>query len=180
MLWNMSTVADRRRQAFLDWMSATDTNVYQVAKRSGVAYTTLKHFEHGRTKSLRGQAEAEIANAYGLPVEGIFGPAHETESLDMDPNNVRAWRLYRDMSLEETAAALGTTVQVLDLLEEGRIPASPKWLRRLSPVLRVRPGWLLDFAPADLPQDVLEIFAQIPEEDQGQALKVLETFKRTG
>lgn len=170
--------ADQRRQAFLDWMAATGGNVYQVAKRSGVAYTTLKHYEHGRTKSLRGQAEAQIANAYGLPVEAIFGPGDDL--AEPEPNNVRAWREHAGLSLEQVAGAMGATPHVLRLLEEGRITLSPKWLRRLEPVLGARAGWILDFTPADLPRDVLEIFAEIPAERQDQALAILDTFRRAG
>ena len=39
---------------------------------------------------------------------------------------------------------------------------------------------LLDHDPNDLPTSVLETWAAIAAEDQPQALKVLESFKRTG
>lgn len=178
-----STLADQRRAAFLAWMQEQQTNAYRVAKISGVPYTTLKSYERGPTRSLQGQAEAKIARAFNTTVEDIFGASDAVDGLEApetEPNNLRAWREHQRLSVEDLAAAAETTPQIITDLEEGRITLSAKWLRRLSPVLRVRAGWILDFNPDQLPRDVLEIFAQIPEENQDQALRVLETFRRTG
>lgn len=174
------TLADQRRASFLAWMQEQETNAYRVAKLSGVPYTTLKSYERGPTRSLQGQAEAKIARAFNTTVEDIFGAAEMGEVGEIEPNNLRAWREHQRLTVEALAAGADTTSQIITDLEEGRITLSSKWLRRLSPVLRVRPGWILDFDPAELPRDVLEIFAQIPEENQDQALRVLETFRRTG
>lgn len=175
----MVTTAEIRRLAFLDWMRSNGLNPFQVAKASGVPYTTLDSYKRGDTQSLKGSTEVRIANAYDLPVEAIFGSSDDAGS-SIEPNNVRAWREHAGLSMRQVADALGTTTNVIELLEEGRITLSPKWLRRLSPVLRVRPGWILDYAPDQLPRDVLEIFAEIPAERQDQALSILETFRRTG
>lgn len=173
-----TTLAEQRRAAFRAWMQQEGTNAYRLAKISGVPYTTLKSYERGPTRSLQGQAEAKIARAHNTTVEAIFGEAEGDEVADGESNNVRAWRLHQGLTIEQLAEGADTTVEIMTQLEEGRLPLSPKWLRRISPVLRVRPGWILDYAPDDLPRDVLEIFAQIPEESQDQALKVLETFRR--
>lgn len=173
-----ATLAEQRRAAFLAWLEEEGTNAYRVARISGVPYTTIKSYERGPTRSLQGQAEAKIARAHNTTVEAIFGTVEGDEVGSTESNNVRAWRLHQGLSIEQLADGADTTPEILTQLEDGLLPLSPKWLRRLSPVLQVRPGWILDYAPEDLPRDVLEIFAQIPEDQQEQALKVLATFRR--
>lgn len=90
-------------------------------------------------------------------------------------NNLRAWREFRELTQEELAAKVGTTAAVISLLENGQRGLSANWLRRFAPHLQVSPGFLLDHAPGDLTTDMLEIWASVPEEDQG---KVIATLKR--
>lgn len=175
----MTTSDEIRRLAFMDWIRSTGTNLFQVARKSGVPYSTLDSYKRGDTASLKGSTEVKIAQAYDLPVEVIFGHAEEIID-DIEPNHVRAWREHQGVSLKQLADGLGTTTSVVELLEQGRLTLSPKWLRRLSDVLKVRAGWILEYAPAELPRDVLDIFAQIPQDQQDHALQVLETFRRTG
>jgi len=99
---------------------------------------------------------------------------------DSDPNFLRDWRLFRRMTQDELAAAVDTTAAVISLLETGQRQLSAKWLRRLAPALRTTPGFLLDHHPEDLASDVLEIWAAIPDADRPQAMRILETFRRTG
>lgn len=98
----------------------------------------------------------------------------------MEHNHLRAWRKFRHMTLDEVAAEIGSTKAVVQQLEVGRMSLSHKWLIKLAPVLGTTPGMLLDHDPNDLPTSVLETWAAIPAEDQAQALRVLESFKRTG
>jgi transcriptional regulator with XRE-family HTH domain len=98
----------------------------------------------------------------------------------MEHNHIRAWRKFRNMTLDELAAAVGSTKATVQQLEVGRMTLSHKWLLKFAPVLGTTPGMLLDHDPNDLPTSVLETWAAIPEESQPQALKVLESFKRTG
>lgn len=82
------------------------------------------------------------------------------------------------MTQDELAAAVETSKSVISDLERGNLQLSPKWLRRLAPVLKTQPGHILDHDPADLDNDVLEIWASI--KDKEQALLVLKSFARTG
>lgn len=173
-----STLAEQRRAAFLAWMQQEGTNSYRVAKISGVPYTTLKSYERGPTQSLRGSAEAQIARSHDTTVEAIFGTTLGEEAGQPEQNNIRAWRLHQGLSIEEVAEGAESTVEILTQLEEGLLPLTPKWLRRLEPVLGVKAGWILDYAPDAIPNDIVELWAKIPEDRQDQAIKVLETFKR--
>ncbi|WP_312595452.1 helix-turn-helix transcriptional regulator [Brevundimonas sp.] len=98
----------------------------------------------------------------------------------MENNYLRAWRKFRHMTLDEVADAIGSTKATVQQLEVGRMSLSHKWLLKIAPVLGTTPGMLLDHDPNDLPTSVLETWAAIAAEDQPQALKVLESFKRTG
>jgi transcriptional regulator with XRE-family HTH domain len=93
-------------------------------------------------------------------------------------NFLRAWREYRHMTQAQLAEAVDTTGAVISLLESGQRGLSDKWLRRLAPVLDTRPGHLLEVDPNDVSGDVLEIWADIPEESREQARDVLKTFRR--
>lgn len=104
-------------------------------------------------------------------------PAH---NVWMEHNYLRAWRKFRHMTLDEVADAIGSTKATVQQLEVGRMSLSHKWLLKIAPVLGTTPGMLLDHDPNDLPTSVLETWAAIAAEDQPQALKVLESFKRTG
>jgi transcriptional regulator with XRE-family HTH domain len=94
------------------------------------------------------------------------------------PNHLRAWREFRQMTQEQLADAVGTTPAVISLLETGNRQLSLKWLQRFAKPLRTSPGFILDHDPNDLPTDILEIWATIPEETQPQALQILRTFAR--
>jgi transcriptional regulator with XRE-family HTH domain len=96
---------------------------------------------------------------------------------DPERNFLRAWREHRGFTQARLAEAIGTTGAVISLLEAGERRLSDKWLLRLAPVLGTRPGHLLEFDPADASSDILEIWADIPEESRDQARSVLETFR---
>lgn len=97
-----------------------------------------------------------------------------------EPNHLKAWREFRHMTQDELAEAAETTGSVISLLESGGRKLSPKWLRRLAPVLNTQPGYLLDHDPNDLPTEILDTWASIPEADRPRALEMLKVFKRTG
>jgi transcriptional regulator with XRE-family HTH domain len=92
-------------------------------------------------------------------------------------NFLRAWREHRRMTQAKLAEAVGTTGAVISLLESGDRGLSDKWLRLLAPVLGTRPGHLLEVDPADVSTDILDIWAEIPEERRQQARNVLATFR---
>lgn len=97
-----------------------------------------------------------------------------------DTNHLAAWRTFRHMTQAELAEKVDTTKAVISNLETGARGLSDKWLRRLAPALGTTPGMLLDHDPNDLPTNVLETWAAIPDEQRDQALKVLQSFMRTG
>jgi transcriptional regulator with XRE-family HTH domain len=81
------------------------------------------------------------------------------------------------MTQAKLAEAIGTTGAVISLLESGDRGLSDKWLRKLAPALDTRPGHLLEVDPNDVPTDVLDVWARIPEEGRKQAREVLKTFQ---
>jgi len=94
------------------------------------------------------------------------------------PNHLRAWRLHRRLTQEALAEKIGTTKAVIGNLENGDRGLSDKWLRRLAPPLGTTPGHLLDHDPNDLATDILDIWAEVPEERRSLAREVLEQFAR--
>lgn len=96
------------------------------------------------------------------------------------PNHVRAWREFRHLTQEELAEAVGCSPATIGHIETGARRLSDKWARPIADALNTTPGYLLDHNPNDLPTSILDIWASIPDEAKPQALKVLESFKRTG
>lgn len=91
-------------------------------------------------------------------------------------NHLQAWREFRRMTQTALAEAIGTTPAVISLLESGARSLSPKWLRRIAPVLRTTPGMLLDHDPHELDDYVIEVWASIPDDQKATALAVLQQF----
>jgi transcriptional regulator with XRE-family HTH domain len=93
-------------------------------------------------------------------------------------NHLRAWRLFRHLSQEQLAEIVGTTGNVISLLESGDRGLSDKWLRRLAPALSTRPGFLLEFDPNSVELNFLQAASEIPPENRDQAIVILKTFTR--
>lgn len=93
---------------------------------------------------------------------------------------LREWREYRRLTQEQLAGMVTppTTASVISLLESGDRGLSNKWLTRLAPALRTKKGFILDMNPFEVATSILEIWAEIPEDEQPQAKTILETFKR--
>jgi DNA-binding XRE family transcriptional regulator len=51
------------------------------------------------------------------------------------PNHLKAWRLFRKLTQEQLAGAVGTTQHQIAFLENGDRALSAKWLRRLAPAV---------------------------------------------
>lgn len=94
-------------------------------------------------------------------------------------NYLKAWREHRQMTQEQLALAVNTTPAVISLLESGKRGLSPKWLWRLAPVLKTRPGTLLEHSPETLDSQVMEVWTTIPETSKPQAMRVLKQFQET-
>jgi transcriptional regulator with XRE-family HTH domain len=111
----------------------------------------------------------------------VRGLSYLYDVEDRAPNNLRAWRKFNRMTQQELADALGTAKSVISDLERGVVQLNDKWLRRLAPVLKTQPGHILDYDPAELDSDIIDIWAHIPEDSRSQAAAVLRTFdRRTG
>lgn len=96
------------------------------------------------------------------------------------PNHLRAWRKFNKMTQQQLADAVSTTKSVISDLERGVVQLNDKWLRRLAPVLKTTPGWLLDHDPEDLGNDLIDAWSDVPEQFRPQAIAVLRTFAKTG
>lgn len=100
------------------------------------------------------------------------------EDKNGGPNYLRAWREFMRMTQEELAAACDppTTGSVISLLEEGERGLSLKWLRRLAPALKTRPGFLADFNPNDVDTRTLEMISRLDAGQKEQVGKIIATF----
>ena len=96
------------------------------------------------------------------------------------PHYLREWRKHAGLTQEQLAEAIGTSKSQISERERYNLQLSPKWLRRLAPVLKVQPGHILDHDPEDLDTDIIDIWTRIPERDRVQAARVLRSFTRTG
>lgn len=99
---------------------------------------------------------------------------------DGPKNHLRAWRKFRGLSQEQLAERVGSSKAVIGHLETGRSGLSHKWLLKLAPALGTTPGFLLDHDPNDMDAAFLDAAMQVPSESRGQALQILQTFRRTG
>lgn len=107
-------------------------------------------------------------------------PMKNPDKADLEAgNNLRAWRVYRQLTQQALADKIGTTASVIAMLEGGNRQLSPKWLRRLAPALGTTPGRLLELDPENLPTDILREWDDIPAPDRARALAVLQAFKRS-
>ncbi len=92
-------------------------------------------------------------------------------------NHLRAWREHREMSQEKLAELVGTAGNVISLLESGQRALSDKWINRLAPALGTKPGHLRNFDPENASDDILEIWADIPDERKPGARQILESLR---
>lgn len=150
------SLQDDRRANFKAWMEASGLNMNRVAATSGVSYNTLRSYVGDgtgkQTASLTGVNEAKIASSYNLSVEDIFGEAAQ----DDRSNNIRAWRTFRQLSVDELAARVDVPPSTIEYLEGQAWRPSDKWLRRLAPALATMPGFLADFDPKNVDTAVLD------------------------
>lgn len=99
---------------------------------------------------------------------------------DKVPHYLKEWREFRKLTQQELADALDTSKSVISDMERGRLQLSPKWLRRIAPVLKTQPGHILDHDPKELDNDIIDIWAHIDAGDRDQAMRVLKSFVKTG
>lgn len=137
-------------------------------------------------RSVLGHDNHCMQSAYEATTLKVCSPHNDAAQAGMQnvgmsfQNHLKAWRKFRHLTQEELADAVGTTKAVISNLETGARPLSAKWLDKFAPVLNTSPGYILDHDPNDLPTAVLDVWADIPTEQREQALKVLQSFRRTG
>jgi transcriptional regulator with XRE-family HTH domain len=95
-----------------------------------------------------------------------------------ESNFLKAWREHRRMTQAQLAEKADTTGAVISLLESGDRRLSDKWLRRIAPALGIPVGYLLEQHPDNVQADILEVWAEIPEDRREQALDVLKAFRK--
>lgn len=101
--------------------------------------------------------------------------------LDLPNENfLAAWRERKGLTQEQLAEKVDTTGSVISLLEAGKRALSPKWLRRLAPVLEVPMGYLLETHPDDVSDELLETWARIPEAQRPAAMAMLRSLAKAG
>lgn len=84
------------------------------------------------------------------------------------------------MTQQDLADALETSKSVISDMERGQLQLSPKWLRRIAPILDTQAGYILDHDPNDLDSDIIDIWSHIDARDRDQAARVLRQFIKTG
>lgn len=102
------------------------------------------------------------------------------EQDDNALNHLRAWREKARLTQEQLGAKLDppTTGAVISLLESGDRQLSPKWLRKIAPVLGTTPGHLLDHHPDDVSNTVVNAALNVAPEHRAQVIDILRTFER--
>jgi len=110
----------------------------------------------------------------------------EDDDKNGGPNNLRAWMRFRKKTGAALAEELGGNVtpgMISDLANSKR-QLSAKWLRRLAAALDTTPGHLLDHDPADIPDDILDVWVTATPDQQRQiaalARVVVDTPVKTG
>ncbi len=138
-------------------MKAAGLNMNQIAEATGVQYNTIRSYlveiKGKRTGSLSGENESKIAGAYNLAVEDIFGPAPGSEA---QPNHLRAWREFKQMTVDELAQKLDVSASTVSLWEGQPVAPSDKWIRRVGAALEIPTGFIAEYDPNELDSAALE------------------------
>lgn len=108
--------------------------------------------------------------------------ANMTEDKNGGPNNLRAWREFMRMTQEQLGAAISppTTGSVISLLEEGDRALSLKWLRRLAPALKTRPGFIIEYDPTKVDTKTLEMISGLEATELKKVEKFIHDYIKDG
>jgi len=133
-----------------------------------VKETTYQHHENG-TRGITRQARM-YAEKFGVPVEWLLDgknpPDWARGEMDLTPEEyrggadhfLRAWRLFRNMTVIELAERIGFPAHVVDDWEAGTLDVSGKMLAKLGAALDTTAGSILDVDPAAVPPALLEMW----------------------
>jgi len=131
-------------------------------------------------RSLRSVDGSRKQKVYALSDDPDLSCLHNVGMSAPHPNHIREWREFRHMTQDELAEAIGCSKASIGHWENGAREVAPKWLYPIAKALNTTPGYILDHDPNNLPTAILDIWAEIPDESRDQAIRVLESFKRTG
>jgi transcriptional regulator with XRE-family HTH domain len=93
------------------------------------------------------------------------------------PNNLRAWREKRGLTVAELARKSGLGAQTIADLETGASDLSGKLIRTLASALDTTQGHLLDHDPDDVEPKYLDAMRAVPKDKRDQAIEILKTFR---
>jgi transcriptional regulator with XRE-family HTH domain len=104
----------------------------------------------------------------------------EDQDKNGGPNYLREWRMFRRMTQQQLADAVGTNANMIQYLESGERGLSAKWLRRLAPVLDTTSGMILDHDPHTLDSDIIEIWATASNREKRQIADIAKAIVQPG
>lgn len=90
---------------------------------------------------------------------------------------IRAWRKFRNLTLERVAERIGVTPGALSQLERGDTAYTQPMLEALADALSCEPSDLIS-RPPGTENGLTLIWSQIPLTDRDKALEVLKAFTR--
>jgi transcriptional regulator with XRE-family HTH domain len=93
-------------------------------------------------------------------------------------NYLRAWRERAGLTQEQLAEKVGTSGNVISLLESGDRGLGDKWLRKLAPVLGTTPGILLDHHPDDAKDNPFVAWNTMAPEDKALVHDMIESINK--
>jgi transcriptional regulator with XRE-family HTH domain len=117
----------------------------------------------------------------GLGVPWLTPPDDDEpeRSEDQPPNHLRAWREYRNLTVEALARKSNLGVETIKAVESGQAKFSEKLMDAVAKPLDASRGWLRDYDPNDFDPTFLETWRSVPKERRTQALEILKTFRRS-
>lgn len=102
-----------------------------------------------------------------MPIKrGPYGrkPLPVAAKAKKQTNFVKAWRLFRGLTLEELAGKADYTAGSLSAVERGEQGLSDESRERIAKALKITPGMLMEVDPAGDPELWTMIVAASPEE----------------
>lgn len=106
----------------------------------------------------------------------------ESDDKNGGPNNLKAWREYREITQEALAKDVGTSANMIQYLESGERGLSLKWLRRLAPALQTSPGMLADHSPEDIDMEMHDLFVRrdLSPDQRRQLAAIADVMTKSG
>jgi len=90
-----------RSESFVRWMHMNGLNTNQVSRVSSVPYNTLVSFSKRPTAVMGGDNEAQVAGAFGVPIEHIFDrPCRMTKLPPVLDDDSKAQRRFKEVMEE--------------------------------------------------------------------------------